>query len=86
MTMTIKMVVEKHKSFPSEIEIRKRGHEERWRVLLYAQTRRHVRTRKRKTYRHNEATLVEISLFHPEKTFKTCKFHSYRIDYDSKNS
>ena len=48
MTMTMKLAVEKHKSFPFEIEIRKRGHEERWRVLLYAQTRRHVRTRKKR--------------------------------------
>ena len=29
--------------------------------LLYAQTRRHVRTRKGKTHRHNEASLAEIS-------------------------
>ena len=36
MTMATKREEEKHKSSPFEIEIRKRGHEERWRVLLYA--------------------------------------------------
>ncbi len=84
-TMTIKDETEKHKSVPFEFEIRKRGHEERWRVLLYAQTRRHVRTRKGKTYRHNEALLVEISLFRPLEMFKTFNFHSSQIGYDSKN-
>ena len=84
MTMTMKLAVEKHKSFPFEIEIRKRGHEERWRVLLYAQTRRHVRTRKEKTYLHNGTILAEISLFHIDGTFKINKFHSYRMSYHSK--
>ena len=85
MTMTIKREAEKHESVPFEIEIRKRGHEERWRVLLYAQARRHVRTRKGKTHRHNEGPLVEISLFRPQEMLETFNFQSFQMVYDSKN-
>lgn len=70
MTMTIKRAAEKHKSVPFEIEIRKRGHEERWRVLLYSQTRRHVRARKERLTAIMKRLWLKFHFFALKKSLK----------------